>query len=195
MLTTCFRPHAVPRAASSHDTLRAARGSLAASPAPLSSSARGAWKSVVAVVAALVCDVAMPRGPLLVRATVWLRSCFVVHFGLRVFIRRIFGVISILERSRLSTLDSPAAVAAACGFVTPGQRAPVDADTYVLIDRSTRLGWGGGGGGGRPLFDLLVPVRSCIEHVRRRDYGPSARPCHKVLSELLAPELLCRRRL
>ena len=75
-------------------------------------------------------------GRLLTRAKVRLRSCFVVRFGIGV-------AIPPKQWCRL------AAVSAALGCVLGGQQAPLNADTYVLIERSTRL------------VDLLCSSRAC----------------------------------
>ena len=75
-----------------------------------------------AVVVAQVCDVARPlMGPLLTRARVRLRSCFVVRMASGLQSRQSCGVISTRERSGL------AAVSAALGCVPRGQRAPLNA--------------------------------------------------------------------
>ena len=152
--------------------------STTATPAPLS-PLRALRVELVGsrdVAVALACDVAMPlivrtwRGPdcgchrvsCCASASAWPS-------------RQTYGVVSTREvpseRSRL------AAVSAALGCVPRGQGALLDADTHVLIHRA--------------LPCLCCPAASTSgteSTVASRDC-PSARPCRKVLSELL-----CRRR-
>ena len=107
-----------------------------------------------------------------------LRSCFVVRFGFRVAFP-----------PELWPLDSSDLVRAlSLGCVPRGQRAPLDADTYALIDQSTRL----------VQPSLLFPCLSCLatsmcgaeSTVDARDC-PLAMPCREALSELLAPSCSC----